>query len=246
MTRNALLAALVLAPLAGVAFSAPADAQAAGAGPAQAAPHPTAGLLTYSQALTPDAIRLIQNRLHDAGVFNGAADGAWGADSLQALRVFQQTRGLQATGEMNQATAVTLGINPVDLVSGNAGSGQPGEPAPAPQAGTAAPAPAGVPTGEPTGAPPGAQPGMAPPPGQPAPAAEHRSPVPLSRNALRLIQSRLREQGFYFGGIDGVWGPGSQSALVHLQQARGIPVSGRIDAASVQALGFDPNNFPPQ
>ncbi|WP_206742652.1 peptidoglycan-binding domain-containing protein, partial [Acidisphaera rubrifaciens] len=93
--------------------------------------------------------------------------------------------------------------------------------------------------------PPGGQPGMgAPPPGQPA--AEHRSPVPLSRDALRLIQSRLREQGFYFGGIDGVWGPGSQSALVHLQQARGIPVSGRIDAASVQALGFDPNNFPPQ
>lgn len=238
MTRNALLAALALAPLAGAALAAPALAQAGGTPPAPPASHPTAGLLTYSQALTPDAIRLIQNRLHDAGVFNGVANGAWEGDSAQALRVFQQTRGLQATGEMNQATAVTLGINPVDLVAGNAGGGQPGEPAAAPQPGAAAPALA--------------PPGAAPPPAQaatsapPAPQAERRSPVPLSRNALRLIQSRLREQGFYFGGIDGVWGPGSQAALVHLQQARGIPASGRIDAASVQALGFDPNNFPPQ
>jgi hypothetical protein len=42
-----------------------------------------------------------------------------------------------------------------------------------------------------------------------------------------------------------VWGPGSQAALVQLQRARGLPVTGRIDGASVQALGFDPNNFPP-
>jgi peptidoglycan hydrolase-like protein with peptidoglycan-binding domain len=187
MTRHGLLTASVAA------------AVAVGASSAALAQEPAGGaILTYTQALAPDAIRLIQSRLHDAGLFQGAVDGVWNTDSAQALSSFQRTRGLQVTGQVNLATAVTLGINPAP----------PPAPAPTPQA------------------------------------VPRRAPVALSPVALRQVQIRLREGGYYTGAVDGVWGPGSQAALVRMQQTRGLPVTGRIDPASVQALGFDPNTFP--
>ena len=42
----------------------------------------------------------------------GRADGVWGPDSQAALERFQQARGLQVTGQLNQATAATLGLDP--------------------------------------------------------------------------------------------------------------------------------------
>jgi peptidoglycan hydrolase-like protein with peptidoglycan-binding domain len=62
-------------------------------------------------------------------------DGLWGADSQAALEHFQQSHGLQVTGQMNQAAARTLGLQPGDLV--NAGQ-------PAPQAAPAAELPASL------------------------------------------------------------------------------------------------------
>jgi hypothetical protein len=41
----------------------------------------------------------------------------WGTDSQKALEHFQQMHGLQVTGQLNQATAATLGIPPDQLVS---------------------------------------------------------------------------------------------------------------------------------
>jgi peptidoglycan hydrolase-like protein with peptidoglycan-binding domain len=39
---------------------------------------------------------------------------------------------------------------------------------------------------------------------------------PLSRDAIRAVQSRLRQLGFYFGRIDGIWGPSMQASLQRL------------------------------
>src|SRR5208283_2397125 len=95
----------------------PAFAQA----PPTSAPPPAqdgvGGMLLYSQMLLPDAIRLVQQRLHDAGLFGGAVNGDWDNDSEHALVTFQQTRGLQTTGQMNQATAAVMGLNPADLLA---------------------------------------------------------------------------------------------------------------------------------
>jgi peptidoglycan hydrolase-like protein with peptidoglycan-binding domain len=49
-------------------------------------------------------------------VYNGAVDGVWGPDSFAALQQFQSTHQLQVTGQLNQATATALGLDPALLL----------------------------------------------------------------------------------------------------------------------------------
>jgi peptidoglycan hydrolase-like protein with peptidoglycan-binding domain len=81
--------------------------------------------LTYAQPLSPAGISAVQQRLKQAGGYTGGTDGVWGRDSAAALERFQRSHGLQAAGQLNQATVATLGLNPAELL---------------------APAPAGVPS----------------------------------------------------------------------------------------------------
>jgi peptidoglycan hydrolase-like protein with peptidoglycan-binding domain len=105
---------------------------------------------------------------------------------------------LQVTGQLNQGTVATLGLNPADLLA-------------------------------------------AAPPGVPTPSAS--AAEPLSREAIRAVQSRLHQLGFYSGGIDGIWGPSMQDALQRFQQGRGLQATGQLNPATVTALGLDPNNL---
>jgi peptidoglycan hydrolase-like protein with peptidoglycan-binding domain len=162
----------------------------------------TAPGLTYSQPLSPQALMAVQERLRQVGAYPGRADGVWGPDSQSALERFQQARGLQVTGNLNQATAATLGLNPSDLLAMRA-DGR-----------------AGV----------DAAPGVA-------------TSGSLSRDAVRNVQSRLRNLGFYRGQIDGMWGPGTQTAVERFQQGRGLQPTGQINPTTAQAMGLDPNNL---
>lgn len=83
--------------------------------PASVAQAPPA--LAYTQPLTPPAVRAVQDRLRQAGNYNGRVDGIWGADSQAALERFQQTHALQVTGQLNQVTATALGIAPPELLA---------------------------------------------------------------------------------------------------------------------------------
>jgi peptidoglycan hydrolase-like protein with peptidoglycan-binding domain len=85
-----------------------------------AAAQPTPGL-SYVQPLAPPALMQVQERLRQAGDYTGRADGVWGPDSQAALQRFQQRNGLQATGQLNQVTATTLGLNPGGLLAAGAG-----------------------------------------------------------------------------------------------------------------------------
>jgi peptidoglycan hydrolase-like protein with peptidoglycan-binding domain len=60
---------------------------------------------------------------------------------------------------------------------------------------------------------------------------------------VRTIQNRLRQLNFYNGQADGVWNPGTQSALENFQRARGLPV-GQLTAPTVTAMGIDAATFP--
>src|SRR5215813_700807 len=162
--------------------------------PAWAQPSP----LTYAQPLSQAGVMAVQQRLKQTGAYGGPTDGLWGPESAAALEQFQRAHGLQVTGQLNQATVATLGLNPADLL---------------------AVAPAGVPTAS-------------------ASAAE-----PLSRDAIRAVQSRLRQLGFYSGRIDGIWGPSMQASLQRFQQGRGLQATGQLNPATVTALGLDPNNL---
>lgn len=157
--------------------------------------------LIYSQPLAPGALILVQDRLRQMGAYSGRADGIWGPDSQAALEQFQQRRGLQVSGQLNQATAATLGLGPNELLA--------------------------------------AGPTAGPPPGTPlAGSTEALSPA-----AVRNVQQQLRTLGFYRGGVDGTWGPGTQSAIERFQQGRGLQSTGQLNPATAQALGLDPNNL---
>ena len=73
--------------------------------------------VSYVQPLSPQAQKEVQRHLKELGVYTGAVDGIWGRDSQEALERFQQTRGLQVTSNLNQATLATMGLKPADLLS---------------------------------------------------------------------------------------------------------------------------------
>jgi len=66
---------------------------------------------------------------------------------------------------------------------------------------------------------------------------------PLSPQVVRSMQRRLREMGFYFGPIDGEWGPSTHTALKQYQRARGIEPTGDLTPATASAMGLDPNDL---
>jgi peptidoglycan hydrolase-like protein with peptidoglycan-binding domain len=75
-----------------------------------------------------------------------------------------------------------------------------------------------------------------------APPQPQPPPIRLSADAIRNIQARLRQMGYYQGGLDGEFGPEMGSAIARLQQNRGLQPTGRLDPQTVTAMGLDPNN----
>jgi peptidoglycan hydrolase-like protein with peptidoglycan-binding domain len=73
--------------------------------------------LSYVQPVPPQTVQDVQNRLRQAGVYGGQIDGIWGGDSQAALERFQQAHQLQVTGQLNQSTAATLGLDPGTLLT---------------------------------------------------------------------------------------------------------------------------------
>jgi hypothetical protein len=61
--------------------------------------------------LSPDEIRQVQIMLNQKGFSVGAPDGRWGPRTTQALIMFQQRQGLQATGRIDSRTVTALGVS---------------------------------------------------------------------------------------------------------------------------------------
>ena len=93
-----------------------------------AAAQQTPPTLAYVQPLAGQSVQSVQDRLRQAGVYSGRIDGIWGADSQAALERFQQTNQLQVTGQLNQATAATLGLDPNTLVASSVAAQAPPPP----------------------------------------------------------------------------------------------------------------------
>jgi len=62
--------------------------------------------------LDPAAIRMIQQSLGQRGFDMGTPDGIWGDRTVNALRDFQRTRGLEPLGEPDVYTLAALGLLP--------------------------------------------------------------------------------------------------------------------------------------
>ncbi len=139
-----------------------------------------------------DQVQRVQEMLITAGVsVVGGADGVFGALTANAIKSFQNSRGIAATGTVDQAT--------LDALAAAAG---------------VAPAAPAAPT----------------------------SPAALLQKgslgeAVKTAQQQLMSAGISVkGGADGVFGTNTAAAVSAFQQARGLPVTGAIDAATAAAL----------
>lgn len=141
-----------------------------------------------------NTVKQLQQAIIDAGVqVRGGADGIFGPATAAALKQFQTSQGLPATGSVDQATAAAL----------------------------AAPKPVGV-----------TDPGTATDGGY-AQYAEKGARV-------LALQSALVEAGISVrGGVDGDFGGGTSAAVMEFQRREGLPVTGRVDAATATALGLE-------
>jgi len=74
-------------------------------------------------APTPDRINEIQSALAKKGVYAGEPSGKWDDSTVEAMRKFQSTHGLNPTGKMDALTLEKLGLG-----SGTAGMGVPTPP----------------------------------------------------------------------------------------------------------------------
>ncbi len=64
------------------------------------------------QAPAPERYREIQQALADKGYFKGSVNGQWGADSVSALRSFQQEHKLDGDGKLTSLSLIGLGLGP--------------------------------------------------------------------------------------------------------------------------------------
>jgi peptidoglycan hydrolase-like protein with peptidoglycan-binding domain len=71
-----------------------------------------------AQNLSSEQIRKIQRALHDAGFRASKVDGEWGPNTREALKNFQQEKGMAATGQLNRRSLSALGLNPQRFATG--------------------------------------------------------------------------------------------------------------------------------
>ena len=57
---------------------------------------------------------------------------------------------------------------------------------------------------------------------------------------VREVQTKLSDEGFYFGQIDGAYSSDLSAALSRYQIRNGLPITGQLDAETSKALGAKP------
>ncbi len=122
MTKTSVLAATALvALLAGAPAFGQTTAPSPSAPPPSSAPPattaqpsgsapPSASSTGAPQASTGSTIQSAQQALQQNGFYKGTVDGKMGPHTRQAIRSFQQSKGLHATGHLNQKTLTALGV----------------------------------------------------------------------------------------------------------------------------------------
>jgi peptidoglycan hydrolase-like protein with peptidoglycan-binding domain len=63
----------------------------------------------------------------------------------------------------------------------------------------------------------------------------------LSQDMIQKVQGRLQQQGLYHGNVDGVWGPGTESAVRSYQQQHNLNATGKLDSDTLASLNLGPN-----
>jgi peptidoglycan hydrolase-like protein with peptidoglycan-binding domain len=75
----------------------------------------------YQTAPAPERYQEIQVALAARGYFTGQPDGAWGPDSIEALKRFQKDQNLAPSGKLNSVSLIALGLGPKRNLAAGAG-----------------------------------------------------------------------------------------------------------------------------
>jgi len=250
-TFAALFLALTLAPL--VMFDSPASA----AGPIPA----------LTQGSQGDAVRALQQALLNQGIaLAGGVDGVFGAGTVQAVKRFQSRNGLNATGAVDDATALALGLTTSPLyglkegasgdgvrqlqqrlielgiaVPGGAdGAFGPGTTATVKEfqarVGYSRSGAVNAATAIALGA--ASTPAATPAPASnPSPSTPTTLKVGARGDAVKQLQQQLISAGFsVVGGADGIFGALTANALGSFQQSAGLEATRVADEATLNAL----------
>ncbi|MFN2508652.1 MAG: peptidoglycan-binding protein [Chthoniobacterales bacterium] len=208
------------------------------------------------QAQSDPGIASAQRALKDQGFYYGEITGQKDADTTAAIRRYQIRNGLQITGDLTPETQKSLGLKKTAPPSRATPSVPPRQPAPPDTSdlrddSPIAPVPPST-SGE-TSPPPPPQDAYVPGPRGFTPETTRVfdgtpyqvAPPNVQRRVIGEAQALLARRGYYRSGIDGVYGPGTEFALRAFQARFGIEPNGRLDMATLGALGLLPGQEAP-
>jgi N-acetylmuramoyl-L-alanine amidase len=155
-----------------------------------------------------DTVSELQAMLRLLGYYNGSVDGVFSSNTATAVASFQQAAGLFADGIVGAETWNRL--LPSSTVGFNPSPSPRPSPSPFP---SPAPAPAPAPTGD----------------------------FPVLRRgdrgaAVTRLQERLQALEFYSDAADGVFGPGTEAAVIDAQNYYGLEADGIVGGATWDVL----------
>ena len=161
----------------------------------------------------PHVVAVQQAIMRNGFTLRGGATGIFDRRTLLALRTFQKVVGLKVTGVVDAATAQVLKVSVAATT-------------------TQAPTTTAAPTT--TVAPTTTLPAVTYPfTAQNLPVRGHRG------DAVLIVQNALKNAGMVVrGGIDGMFGSGTTATIQSFQTAKGLPVTGILDAATASTLGL--------
>src|SRR5256714_15538857 len=211
-------------------------------------------------ARADQAVQNVQQALKDQGFYYGEVTGEKDADTTAAIRRYQIRNGLQISGDLNDETLKSLGVD-----SSGARAIVKASPTPAPAAPQtsdlrAEPRESSAPTNPLTGQPfPEPQrdqgqirrneQGPVPPDYDAVPVrpAENfagtpyeAAPSQVQRDVILSAQNILARRGLYRGAFDGNVSPDLEFSLRAYQARAGVPVTGRLDLDTLAALELLP------
>ena len=204
-------------------------------------------LLTRADQL----VEHVQQLLKDQGFYYGEINGETNANLTAAIRRYQIRNGLQVSGELNNETLQSLGLN---SSASSRPATRPASPSPAAPAkpserssnDTANASP--VPPVQPFGNAPQDQqvypsnpvtPGTSPS-GVLAGTPFEAAPTGVQRNVILSAQIALARRGLYHEEIGGVFGKAMEFSLRAYQARTRLPVTGRLDLETLAALRLLP------
>jgi len=218
---------------------------------------PVVGLVLLAAiASTAQADQMVQNvqqALKDQGFYYGEITGTKDADTTSAIRRYQIRNGLQITGDLNDETLKSLGVEssgarpvvkaspsqaPAEQDTSDLRAQRQENPRPTnPLTGQALPEP-------PQGRQPPAQPDYEAVPARPAEnfagTPYESAPPQVQHNVIISAQNALARRGLYRGPIDGIVNPDLEFSLRAYQARVRLPITGQLDLGTLAALELLP------